>query len=65
MENALTMVGHSVIIGLVAYIIMVYLLTQLHNKALNRSVLIGSLACAYMIIYGHDFPSKDAINPNL
>lgn len=65
MENALTMVGHSVIIGLVAYVIMLYLLTQPQNISLNRSVLLGSLACAYMIVFGHDFPSKSSINPNL
>ena len=65
MENALTMVGHSIIIGLVAYVILVYLLTQPHNTALDRSILLGSLVCTYMIVFGHDFPSKSSINPNL
>jgi hypothetical protein len=65
MENALTMVGHSVIIALIAYFIMVYLLMQSNNKAINRSVLLGSLSCAYMVIYGHNLPSSSSINPNL
>ena len=54
-ERGLTMAWHSVLIGLVAYVLMV-VFGQDSAKAENNSLVIGSLALIYMIIYGHDLP---------
>ena len=64
MENPLMMVVHSVIIGFIAYMILIHL-SYSYDKALNRSVLLGSLACTYMVVFGHKLPGKDSINTNL
>lgn len=57
------MVLHGAIIAAVLYLIMFYALKQGHNVALSRSVLIGLLAAAYMILFGHGAPTK--ISPSL
>jgi len=61
-ERGLIMLGHSVIIGFVAYLIMLYGLKQSPMRAENRSILLGSLVLAYMIIFGHSIPSMNALN---
>jgi hypothetical protein len=61
MERGLIMVVHGVIIGLAAYAIMIYGLKQGPTMAENRSVLVGALAVAYMVVFGHQAPSMIAL----
>jgi hypothetical protein len=58
MESGLTMVLHSVIIGVVLYFIMTLGLKQQANVAENRSILIASVVLIYMIVFGHGLPTK-------
>ncbi len=63
MENGRIMLLHSVVIGIILYIIMFFVLKQQQEKAENRSILIASLVLAYMILFGHGLPKS--INKNL
>ena len=58
MESGLTMVLHSVIIGIVLYFVMIFGLGQDSNVAENRSILIGSVVLIYMKLFGHGLPTK-------
>jgi hypothetical protein len=62
-ENGFIMFLHSAIIAVVLYLIMVIILKQKPNVALDRSILIGALTLVYMILFGHGLPYK--INSNL
>ena len=62
--NTLEHLLHSVIIGVVSYLVMVYLLKQSGDVATDRSVFIGSLILLYMVLFGHSFP-PGKINPNI
>lgn len=57
-ERALMMVLHSVIIGILLYIFMVYGLKQNYVVAETRSVFIGGLVLIYMVLFGHKLPGK-------
>lgn len=57
------MLLHSIIIGLILYVLMVYGLGQKSTVAENRSIFIASIALIYMILFGHGLPTK--INKNL
>jgi hypothetical protein len=61
MERGLVMVCHGLAIALVAYVLMVYVLKQSQSMAENRSVLLGALAVAYMVVFGHMAPSMSAL----
>ncbi len=63
MESGLVMVWHSVIIAIVLYVIMIFILGQNQSVAEDRSVLIGAIVLAYMVLFGHGLPNK--INPNI
>jgi hypothetical protein len=63
MESGLTMLLHSAIIGIVLYLIMVYILKQRPVVAENRSVLLAAVVLIYMIVFGHGMPTK--INKDL
>ena len=63
MESGLMMLVHSVIIGIVLYVIMVYGLKQRHVVAENRSLLLAAFVLIYMIVFGHSLPGK--INKDL
>jgi ABC-type phosphate transport system permease subunit len=63
MEKGRTMLLHSIIIGLLLYIFMIYILGQNQDIAENRSILFASLILIYMIIFGHGLPTS--INKNL
>ena len=63
MESGLTMLLHSVIIGLVLYLIMVYVLGQRQAVAENRTLVLSALILIYMILFGHGLPTK--INKDL
>lgn len=62
-EGPLVMVAHGALIAVVAYLLMIYLLKQSNTKALTRSVLLGLLVAAYMIVFGHKLPTS--VNSNL
>lgn len=63
MENGLMMLMHSVIIGVLLYLFMIYILGQKQIVAENRSVLLAALILVYMILFGHGLPKS--INKNL
>ena len=57
------MLLHSTIIGLILYILMVFVFKQKETVAENRSILITALILIYMILFGHGIPDK--LNSNL
>ena len=57
------MLLHSVMIGIVLYVIMIFGLGQQQNVAENRSILIASAVLIYMILFGHGLPGP--INKNI
>ncbi len=63
MERGLMMLLHSVIIGVLLYLVMIYLLKQPQVVAENRSILIGAVVLIYMVVFGHGLPNR--INRNL
>ena len=63
MENGLMMLMHSVIIGILLYLFMIYILGQKQIVAENRSVLLAALILVYMILFGHGLPKS--INKDL
>ena len=63
MENGRMMLLHSVIIGILLYLFMIYILGQRQSVAENRSILLASLILVYMILFGHGLPTS--INKNL
>ncbi len=58
MESGLTMVLHSVVIGVLLYVFMVFGLGQQRNVAENRSILVAASVLIYMILFGHGLPTK-------
>jgi putative effector of murein hydrolase len=58
MERGLMMVLHSVIIGIILYMLMVFVFNQKPQIAENRSILIASVVLIYMILFGHGLPTK-------
>jgi hypothetical protein len=63
MEKGRMMILHSVIIGILLYLFMIFVLGQKQTVAENRSILLASFALIYMILFGHGLPTK--INKNL
>ncbi len=57
MERGLTMLFHSLIIGVILYFFMLFL-RQDSKVAENRSILIASCVLIYMIVFGHGMPTK-------
>lgn len=58
MESGLTMVVHSIVIGIILYIIMYLVMKQPQTVAENRSILFAAFALIYMILFGHQLPNK-------
>ena len=58
MESGLTMLLHSVIIGIILYVFMVYVLKQRRVVAENRSIVLAAIALIYMVMFGHGMPTK-------
>jgi len=58
MERGLMMLLHSCIIGLILYILMVFVFKQKEIVAENRSILITAVILIYMILFGHGIPNK-------
>ena len=63
MENGRMMLLHSVIIGILLYVFMIFVLGQKQHVAENRSILIAAIILVYMILFGHGLPTS--INKNL
>jgi hypothetical protein len=63
MENGRMMLMHSVIIGILLYLFMIFILGQKPIVAENRSILLAALVLIYMILFGHGLPT--AINKGL
>lgn len=62
-ESPRAMILHSIIIGILLYILMIYMLKQSALKAETRSVLLAALVLVYMILFGHKLPTS--LNRNL
>ena len=58
MESGFTMLIHSAIIGVILYVVMVYLLKQRQAVAENRSIVLAAVVLIYMILFGHGMPTK-------
>ena len=58
MENGRMMLLHSVVIGIVLYLLMVFVLGQRQVVAENRSILLAALILIYMILFGHGLPTS-------
>jgi len=57
MERGLIMLAHSAIIGIILYVIMIFLLGQPEMIAENRSIMIAAFVLIYMIMFGHALPT--------
>jgi len=57
------MVLHSVIIGILLYLFMIFILGQNQIVAENRSILLSAFILMYMILFGHGLPTS--INKHL
>ena len=63
MERGFTMLLHSLFLGILIYLFMIYLLGQKQVVAENRSLLLSAFILIYMILFGHGLPTS--INKNL
>jgi len=63
METGRMMLLHSLIIGVLCYLFMIFILGQKQIVAENRSILLAALVLIYMILFGHGLPSS--INKDL
>ena len=57
-ERGVVMLGHSILIGIIIYIVLVFMVRTKKDVAENRSVLIAGLVMAYMVAFGHGPPGK-------
>lgn len=57
-ERGLMMVLHSVVIGVVLYMLMVFVFNQNPKMAEYRSILIAAVVLIYMVLFGHGLPTK-------
>ena len=58
MESGRMMLLHSLVIGVLLYLFMIFVIGQKQAVAENRSILIGALALVYMILFGHGLPTS-------
>jgi len=52
------MVLHSAIIGLILFILMVFVFKQKEVVAENRSIVIAAFVLIYMVVFGHGLPTS-------
>ena len=57
MEQHWDMLLHSLIIGIIAFFLMIFM-GQQKNMAERRSILVTSCVLIYMILFGHRLPLK-------
>ena len=58
MESGRMMLLHSIVIGVLLYIFMLFVLGQRQAVAENRSILLAGLVLVYMILFGHGLPTS-------
>lgn len=58
MEEPWMMILHSIIIGIILFVFMIFGLGQQNEVAQRRSILIASFVLIYMILFGHRLPGK-------
>ena len=58
MEEHWMMILHSIIIGIILCVFMIFGLGQQNEVAERRSILIASFVLIYMILFGHRLPGK-------
>ena len=58
MESGRMMLLHSVVIGILLYVFMIFMLGQKQSVAENRSILLAALVLVYMILFGHGLPTS-------
>ena len=63
MESGRMMLVHSLVIGVLLYLFMIFVVGQKQAVAENRSILIAALVLVYMILFGHGLPTS--INKSL
>jgi hypothetical protein len=63
MDRGLMMIFHSLIIGFLLYLFMIFILGQPQIVAESRSILLGAIVLVYMILFGHGLPTS--INKNI
>ena len=56
-------VTHGLIFGVISYFVMVNVLEQQQEVAVDRSILLTSVAIAYMVLFGHGLPNN--VNKNI
>ena len=61
MESARMMVVHSLLLGVLLFVVMKWGLGQSNVVAERRSILIAAVSVIYMIVFGHGLPVK--VNP--
>ena len=62
MESGFTMLIHSVIIGVILYVFMVYILKQRQAVAENRSIVLAAVVLIYMIMIFYIFVRNMMMN---
>jgi len=62
-ERGIMHLLHSIIIGIILYLVLTYIMNFKPGRAENLSVLVSGLAMVYMVLFGHGMPTK--INTNL
>lgn len=63
MERGLIMLIHSVILGVLLYVLMIFALGQSAKVAEDRSVFLGAIILIYMVLFGHKLPGS--VNKNI
>lgn len=58
MEPGRMMLLHSLFIGFLLYLFMLFVLGQKQTVAENRSILLAALILVYMILFGHGLPTS-------
>lgn len=56
-ERGIVMLMHAGVMGLVAYLVIMYGLKKTASVAENQSLVFASVALIYMIMVGHKLPS--------
>ena len=59
MESGRIMLLHAVIVGILAYLVMYFILRQSCSVAENRSIFIASVVLIYMMLFGHGLPTTN------
>jgi len=62
MERGIIMVVHSLVIGILLYLFMIFILGQNKVVAENRSILLAAIILIYMILFGHKLPTSISKN---